>query len=195
MADEAINIHILRTKLQRPPVAPDILPRARLWNRLNEGLQRKLTLISAPAGYGKSTLASRWVATCESPSGWVSLDERESDLRTFLSYVLAAIQPLFPETTFRTEALLEAAHLPSAEDVARYLLNDLHGITDTFILVLDDYYHVQRGSHVHDLVTQILAHPPQAMHLVLVTRQDPPLPIAAMRARGLVTEVRKRRPL
>ena len=190
MADEAINIHILRTKLQRPPLAPDILPRARLLNQLNEERQRTLTLISAPAGYGKSTLASRWVATCESPSGWVSLDERDSDLRTFLSYVLAAIQPLYPETTFRTEALLEAAHLPSAEDVARYLLNDLHRITDTFILVLDDYYHIQRGSPVHDLVTEILAHPPQAMHLVLLTRRDPALPIARLRGLGQLTEIR-----
>lgn len=99
---------VLRTKLQRPAVAPDILARARLLDRLNEGLQRPLTLISAPAGYGKSTLASRWVAACSCPSGWVSLDESDSDLRTFLMYLLAAIRPIFPKTELRTGALLQA---------------------------------------------------------------------------------------
>jgi len=190
MADETINMHILRTKLQRPPVASDILPRARLLDRLNEGRQRTLTLISAPAGYGKSTLASRWVSACDSPNGWVSLDERDSDLRTFLSYFLAAIRSLFPKTELRTEALLEATHFPSPVDVARYLLNDLHQIMEPFIVVLDDYHHIQRGSHVHDLVTEILAYPPQAMHLVLLTRRDPSLPIARLRGRGQMTEIR-----
>jgi LuxR family maltose regulon positive regulatory protein len=190
MADEAINIHILRTKLQRPPVASDVLPRARLWDRLNEGRQRTLTLISAPAGYGKSTLASRWVATCDSPSGWVSLDERDSDLRTFLSYFLAAIRSLFPKAELRTEALLGAAHLPSTDEVARYLLNDLHQVTVPFILVLDDYHHIRPGAPVHDLVKELLAHPPQTMHLVLLTRRDPALPIARMRGLGRMTEIR-----
>ena len=83
---------LLRTKLQRPPIAPDIVPRDRLLELLNSGRQRPLTLISAPAGYGKSTLASRWVAGCNCPSGWVSLDENDNDLRSFLGYVLAAVR-------------------------------------------------------------------------------------------------------
>jgi len=190
MADETTNIHILRTKLQRPPVAPDILPRPRLLDRLNEGRQRTLTLISAPAGYGKSTLASRWVATCDSPSGWVSLDERDSDLRTFLSYFLAAIRSLFPKAELRTEALLGAAHLPSTDEVARYLLNDLHQVTVPFILVLDDYHLIRGESPVHDLLTGFLIHPSQMAHLVLVTRRDPALPIFRLRARGQLTEIR-----
>jgi LuxR family maltose regulon positive regulatory protein len=181
---------ILYTKLQRPPVATDIVPRDRLLDQLNEGLHRPLTLISAPAGYGKSTLASRWVVACDRPSAWVSLEESDNDLQMFLSYVLAAIQTLFPRTEFRTEAILETSQMPPAADLARHLLNDLHQISEPFNLVLDDYHRIQRGSPVNDLLDEFLAHPPRGMHLVLLTRQDPSLPIATMRGRGLVTEIR-----
>jgi LuxR family maltose regulon positive regulatory protein len=182
--------YILYTKLQRPPVAPDIVPRDRLLDRLNAGLQRPLTLISAPAGYGKSTLSSRWAAGCDYPNAWVSLEESDSDLQLFLSYVLAAVQRLFPGTDFRTEAILETSQMPPAADLARHLLNDLHQISEPFNLVLDDYHRIQRGSPVNDLLDEFLAYPPQGMHLVLLTRQDPSLPIATMRGRGLVTEIR-----
>ena len=189
-AEIGLKQGILLTKLQRPPVAPDILPRARLLDRLNEGRHRPLTLISAPAGYGKSTLASRWVGVCDSPSGWVSLDESDCDLRMFLRYVLASIRSAFPKLEFRTEALLEASQLPSAAVLAHQLLNDLHQITKPSILVLDDYHHLRGDSPVHDLLTEILAHPPQAMHLVLLTRRDPALPISRLRGRGQVMEIR-----
>ncbi len=181
---------ILYTKLQRPPVATDIVPRDRLLDQLNEGLHRPLTLISAPAGYGKSTLASRWVVACDRPSAWVSLEESDNDLQMFLSYVLAAIQTLFPRTEFRTEAILETSQMPPAADLTRHLLNDLHQISAPFNLVLDDYHRIQRGSPVNELLDAVLAYPPRGMHLVLLTRQDPSLPIATMRGRGLVTEIR-----
>ncbi len=109
-----MNHPVLRTKLQRPRVPADILPRARLLDLLNDGRGRKLTLISAPAGYGKSTLASRWVEACGFPNGWVSLDERDSDLNTFMSYLLAVVRSLFPKIELRTEAVLEAIQAPSA---------------------------------------------------------------------------------
>jgi len=181
---------ILPTKLQRPAVAPDILPRARLLDRLNEGRQRTLTLISAPAGYGKSTLASRWVASCDCPAGWVSLDESDSDPRMFLSYVLSSIRSLFPKAELRSEALLEANPLPPVEVLARHLLNDLHEITEPFILVLDDFQLIRGESPLHDLLTQFLIHPPQMAHLVLLTRRDPPLPFSRLRGRGQVNEIR-----
>ena len=181
---------ILRTKLQRPPAASDILPRARLLDRLNKGRQRTLTLISAPAGYGKSTLASRWVAACDCPSVWVSLDESDSDLRTFLSYVLAAVSSLFPKIELRTEDLLEANPLPLAPVLAHHLLNDLQEITEPFMLVLDDYHRIRSGGPVHDFLKKILEYPPQAMHLALLTRHDPPFALSGLRGRGQVNEIR-----
>ena len=171
-------------------MAPDIVPRDRLLDRLNAGLHRPLTLISAPAGYGKSTIASRWAAGCDYPNAWVSLEESDSDLQMFLSYVLAAIQTLFPRTNFRTEAILETSQMPPAADLARHLLNDLHQISEPFNLVLDDYHRIQRGSPVNDLLDEFLAYPPRGMHLVLLTRQDPALQIASMRGRGLLNEIR-----
>ena len=181
--------HLLLTKLERPPVAPDILPRARLLDRLNEGRYRPLTLISAPAGYGKSTLASRWAAACDCPSAWVSLDERDGDMHVFLDYLLAAVQSLFPNITFHTEALLEAPQLPAGADLAHHLLNDLQKVTTPFLLVLDDYHYVG-DTPVNDLVAGLLDHPTPTLHLVLLTRRDPALPLATLRGRGQVTEIR-----
>jgi LuxR family maltose regulon positive regulatory protein len=170
--------YILRTRLQLPPVAPDILPRPRLLDLFNEGWQRTLTLISAPAGYGKSTLASRWVAAGDVPSEWVSLDENDSDLRTFLSYVLAAIRSLFPRAELRTEVLLESSQLPYESILITYFINDLNQLTKPFNLILDDYHHIHGGSPVHDLVTEVPTHPPQTMHLLLLKRRDPALAIS-----------------
>jgi len=170
-------------------VARDIVPRARLLARLNAELPRTLTLISAAAGYGKSTLASRWAEASAVHSGWVSLDERDSDPREFLRYLLAAIRSRFPAAELRTETLLEAHQMAPAEECARYLLNDLNSLPEPFLLFLDDYHHIQ-GSFVHDLLAAILEHPPQTLHLVVLTRRDPPLPIARLRGRGQAVEVR-----
>ena len=180
---------LLHTKLNRPSVAPDIVPRDRLIRRLEQGRKRPLTLISAPAGCGKSTLASRWTATCNCPCAWVSLDEGDNDLRQFLSYLVAAIQKLFDKIHLRTETFLEGDRLPPIDELARYLINDLQRVPEPFILVLDDYQHITEAS-VHDLVAVLLEHPARTMHLVLSTRKDPSLPIAALRGRGLVTEIR-----
>ena len=184
-----MNHQILHTKLRRPRLASDILPRARLFELLQEGIGRPLTLISAPAGYGKSTLASRWAEAFEGPVGWVSLDESDNDLRMFLSYFIASIRLLFPKMELGVEGLLQADPLPSVSIISNRLLNDLFSIKDPFVLVLDDYHNIKETC-VHELMTQLLAHPPDTMHLVLATRSDPPLPVATMRGRGLVTEIR-----
>ncbi len=180
---------ILYTKLQRPPVVSDIVPRQRLFEKLNTGRTSPLTLISAPAGYGKSTLASRWSAACDGPSGWVSLDEGDNDLGQFLRYILAAVRSMFPDAVLKSEMLLEANPLPKTAELAQYLLNDLHQLPTQFILVLDDYHRIKQAL-VHDLVTALLKNPARSMHLVLVTRKDPSLPIATLRGRALVTEIR-----
>ena len=179
----------IRTKLHRPPGAADHLHRQHLLDRLNQRLQRPLTLISAPAGYGKTTLASCWLEACESPSGWLSLHEQDNDLRLFLTYVVAAVQTIFPHALSETMALLNAANLPPLSVLVASLTNELDLIEQDFILVLDDIHHIQDRS-VYDLLTELLRHPPQAMHLVLLTRRDPAFPLARLRGLGRMTEIR-----
>ncbi len=188
MASQTDPIPIVRTKLYRPPVAPDVVCREALHNRLQAGIELPLTLMSAPAGYGKSTLASVWLEACDRPGAWVSLDEDDNDLHVFLRYLVAAIQSAFPAFGQDTQALLEAPNLPPASVLTRYLLNDLDEIDKPFILVLDDYHRIHE-SPMHDVLTEVLLHPPREMHLALLTRRDPPLPINRLRARGQVTEI------
>ena len=179
---------ILRTKLHRPPISADIIPRARLIKFLESGIQKTLTLISAPAGYGKSILASQWLEISCLPSIWVSLDESDNDVSAFLKYVLEAIQSLFPQQVLKTKSLVGLAELPSLKVTGRYLLNDLEALSERFILVLDDYHYISNTA-VHDLLAELLIHPSPAMHLVLITRRDPPLALASLQARGILTEL------
>ncbi len=179
---------ILRTKLRRPPISADIIPRLRLLEMLEAGRQRPMTLISAPAGYGKSILASQWLETCECPGAWVTLDENENDLRMFLTYLLEAVQITFPETNLETKILLRAARLPHAKDLTHNLLNDIERVNEPFILVLDDYHRIHEAA-VHDLLIEMLRHPSPMLHLAVLTRRDPSLPIGPMRARSQLTEI------
>ena len=179
---------ILRTKLHPPRVTADIIPRTRLVKLLVDGCDRAMTLISAPAGYGKSIVASQWLGASSRPGAWVSLDESENDLREFLTYFLAAIQNLFPSKNLKTQSLLQAANIPPAKDLCRYVLNDLEHVETPFILVLDDYHHI-RDNLVHDFLRELLHHPSPMLHLALLTRRDPPLPLTQLRAYGQLTEI------
>ncbi|MGD9141213.1 MAG: LuxR family transcriptional regulator, partial [bacterium] len=179
---------ILTTRLHPPPISSDIVARPRLLKTLMEGRRRTMTLISAPAGYGKSVLASQWLAGEKCPGAWVSLDEDDGDPRTFLAYVLAAIQNTFPEAELKTQPLLQAAEMPPPKVLARHLLNDMERIGEEFILVLDDYHHITESS-IHDLIVEMLRHPSPNMHLAVLTRRDPPFPIHALRAGGQMTEI------
>jgi LuxR family maltose regulon positive regulatory protein len=175
------------TKLQRPRVGRRVVPRARLLEQLDAA--QTLTLILAPAGGGKTTLLSAWLETCGLPSAWVSLDEHDDDLRLFATYLIRALGTLFPAVD-QSLAAVRAATLPSSGAIARSLLNDLAAIEQDFILVLDDY-HVIRNQAIHDLITDILLHPPRTLRLFIAARHDPPLPLALLRARGDVTELRR----
>jgi len=180
---------ILRTKLHRPPVPRDHVHRPRLLEYLDHRRDRHLTLVSAPAGYGKSVLISCWMETCDIPNAWLSLDETDSDLRQFLSYFIAGVDTIFPDAMGETTILVNAQTLPPLPVLAGSLANELDAIAQDFILVLDDIHRVQEKS-VYDLLTELLRHPPRTMHLVLASRRDPSLPIASLRARGRVTEIR-----
>jgi len=189
MAGETTPLPIIRTKLHRPPVAGDHVHRAHLLDRLNEHLYRPLTLVSAPAGYGKSTLVSCWVEAIDIPGAWVSLDENDNDLHIFLSYFVDAVQTLFPDACHETRAMLNVAEVPPVSVLASSLINELDQVEKTFILVLDDYHFIRKNA-VHELLSELLKHPPGPMHLVLATRRDPPLPLATLRARSRMTEIR-----
>jgi len=189
MADETITLSILRTKLHRPPVPSDHVHRPRLLERLEERRYRPLTLVSAPAGYGKSTLVSSWLDGCETPFGWLSLDEHDNDLHQFLAYLVTAVRTMFSDAASKTMTLINAPTLPPIPVLASSLTNELDSIEQDFILVLDDIHRIQERS-VYDLVTELLRHPPRPMHLVLVGRRDPPLPMAKLRGSSQVTEIR-----
>src|SRR6266571_2711688 len=180
---------ILATKLYIPRLRPNVVSRPRLLERLNEGLHRKLTLISAPAGFGKTTLVSEWVEGIERPAAWLSLDEGENDPARFLTYLVAALQTIAATIGEGVSGVLQSPQPPPPEAMQTALLNDLTTIQDQFVLVLDDY-HVIDAKAIDQALTYLVEHLPPHMHLVITTREDPQLPLARLRARGHLTEVR-----
>lgn len=180
-------IPILRTKLHRPPVARDHLHRQYLLGWLDERRYRPLTLASAPAGYGNSTLLSCWLKSCDCPSAWISLDANDSNLQSFMVYFLAVVDSMFPGSVNDTRTMVKATDLPPLDILSNSLINDLYEIDQPFILVLDDY-HTIRDKAVHELIHRLLSHPPAAMHLAVAERRDPPFTIFDLCARGQMIE-------
>ena len=180
---------VLLTKLHIPFQRQNLVPRPRLLEMLNCGLAHRLILISAPAGYGKSTLIGEWIRETNLAAAWVSLDEGDNDLARFLDYCVAAIQTVFPEAGKKTQVMLQSPQRPAIEACLSMLINDLVEAGNPVILVLDDYHLIQSQA-VHDAVTFLLNHLPSQAHLVISTRADPPLPISRLRARGQLTELR-----
>jgi LuxR family transcriptional regulator, maltose regulon positive regulatory protein len=188
---------LLVTKLYIPPTRPDIVLRSRLIERLNEGLHCKLTLISAPAGFGKTTLVSQWITACDRPVAWLSLDDEDNDLTRFLMYFIAALQTLClskPEGVAVNIGkgifnVLQSPEPPPTESLLTALINEITTLADNFVLVLDDY-HVIDSKPVDEALTLLLKNLPPQMHLIIITREDPHLPLARLRARGQLTELR-----
>ena len=189
MADRTQAAPIIRTKLHRPLVTRDFVFRKTLQDRLDEGGHQPLTLVSAPAGYGKSTLVSHWLETRDGPSAWLSLDETDSDIRRFLCYVVAAVQTVFPEACAETTAQLEAEELAPLPVLAGCLSNDFDDIEEFLVLVLDDYHRINESA-VHELVNPLLLHPTPRLQLVVISRRDPPLSLGVLRAHNSVAEIR-----
>ncbi len=180
---------ILATKLYLPRLRPNVVSRPRLLERLNEGLHRKLTLIAAPAGFGKTTLVSEWVAFIERPTAWLSLDEGENDPARFVAYLVAALQTIAATLGEGVLSALQSSQPPPIEAILTALLNEITTVPDHFVLVLDDYHMIDARLVDHALAFLVEHLPPQ-MHLVIATREDPQLPLARLRARGHLTEVR-----
>ncbi len=180
---------LLQTKLYVPRLRPSLVPRPHLIKKLNTGLHRKLTLISAPAGFGKTTLVSEWIAEGERPFSWLSLDARDSELTRFLTYLIAALQTHRPSLGKRALRMLESPQMPASEAILTTLLNEITAVTQEFALVLDDYHMVDAPT-IDQALTFLLDHLPPQMHLVITTREDPPLPLSRLRVRGHLSEIR-----
>jgi LuxR family maltose regulon positive regulatory protein len=165
---------LLFTKLYIPPTRSKVVFRPRLVKRLNEGLSTgcKLTLISAPAGFGKTTLVSEWVADCDRPVAWLSLDEGDNDPTRFLIYLVSALRTIMANIGEGVLRVLQSPQPPSIESILIALLNEIATISDHFVLVLDDY-HLIDSKPVDEALTFLLEHLPPQMHLVITTREDP----------------------
>jgi LuxR family maltose regulon positive regulatory protein len=184
------TVPLLATKLYVPAPQPNLVTRPRLIERLSEGLRlgHKLTLISAPAGFGKTTLASAWAASCGRSVAWLSLDEGDNDPARFLAYLAAAMRTVGVEVG---EGEFADAGVPAAtESLLTVLVNRFDAIAEPLILVLDDYHFIT-AQVIHDALAFLLDHQPGDLHLVIVSRADPPLPVARLRARGQLTELRQ----
>jgi LuxR family maltose regulon positive regulatory protein len=180
---------LMRTKLYRPRSSSDVIPRVLLIERLNAGLGGKVTLVCAPAGFGKTTVLTEWVQTLNRPSTWLSLDENDNELAIFVYSLTAALQAVFPDAFKATASLLKAPQFPSLDHAATLFINDLADLPEDVVLVLDDY-HLIHMNEVHTLLDLLIEHLPSQLHLVLATRSDPPLPLARWRARGYLNELR-----
>jgi len=193
---------LLETKFYIPPVRSHLVQRTRLIQKLNDGLPNKLTLISAPAGFGKTTLVNEWVSQILSPGnedsqsavhvGWISLDEADNALARFLVYFTTSLKRI-PGTNSAIGGgaleMLRSYRLPPVDTILTSLLNEITATSHKIILVLDDY-HLIEIQPIHDALSFLPEHSPSQLHLVIATRKDPLIPLARLRARCQMTELR-----
>jgi LuxR family maltose regulon positive regulatory protein len=191
---------ILQTKLNIPPLRPSLVPRPRLIEKLNEGLfaessvdeshlfNRKLTLISAPAGFGKTTLGSSWIQQLDVSTAWLSLDEGENEPNRFVYYMIAALQEAHGELGQSAISLLQSPQPPPVETLLTLLINDLANMAGRVVLVFDDY-HVISELDVHKAITFLLDNQPPQLHLVIIGRSDPVFPLHRLRGSGQMTGI------
>lgn len=180
---------LLETKLYIPRLRPDVVARPRLSERLRRGANSKLTLISAPAGFGKTTLLTEWLAASTTKQvAWLSLDSKDSRPATFWTYLITALQTVVPGLGASALPLLQSADAP-IEAVLTTVINELAAVPDDVAVVLDDY-HVVESPDVEQGMIFLLEHLPPQVHVVIATRADPRLPLARLRARGELVEIR-----
>ena len=184
-----MTVSLLSTKLHVPPVRAESVSRPRLVEQLDAGLDRKLTLISAPAGFGKTTLLSEWAKRLPARVAWLALDEGDNDPARFWTYLVAALQTVQAGLGQEVLQLLQAPQPPATQTILTVLLNEIAARTQDIILVLDDYHLISQQA-VHEGIAFLLEHMPRNVHLVLATRADPPLPTYRLRARAELTELR-----
>lgn len=193
---------LLSTKLYIPSTRPELVPRPRLIEQLSNGLYRKLTLVSAPAGFGKTTLVSEWVDNLSSADqigrqsdhyiGWLSVDKGDNDRVQFLSYIIAAlsqIDQLGPSFGRPAMGMLKSQKPPPNETILNSLINEIDAISAKLLFVFDDYHLIETQS-IHDALTYLIDHLPPQVHLVIISRENPPLPLSRLRAGDQLTDLR-----
>jgi LuxR family maltose regulon positive regulatory protein len=183
---------LLATKFHKPPLLSNLVSRKHLLHRLDEGLQQgsRLTLISTPAGYGKTTLLGEWIRASNLPVAWLSLDEGDNDPARFLSYLVSALRTIEPQIGEAALAKLQNSQSQIPVEALTSLVNELLDFPG-WILILFDDYHTIHNQAIHDALTFLLEHAPPHVHVVIASRADPLLPIARLRGRGQVTELRQ----
>lgn len=186
-----MKFSLLSTKLYIPPPLSDLVFRPRLIEQLSAGLKGKLTLLSAPAGYGKTTLLSTWLNQFDRPAAWLSLDEGDNDIARFLDYLIAALQTLVPECGAALPTLHGVSGSPPTNILLTSLINEISNIPQDILLILDDY-HTISVQEIHQVITFLLENLPKNLHITIASRTDPPLQLARLRARGHMVEIRAR---
>jgi LuxR family maltose regulon positive regulatory protein len=181
---------LLQTKLFLPTVRSSRIVRQQLIDQLNQGATGRLCLISASAGSGKTTLAASWAEQSQRPVAWISLDQGDNEPTRFLAYLLAALHALQPESERQSSAPHQPHLPPLNEAVLTHVINEITRHSTAFSLVLDDY-HLITESRIHETVAFILDNMPPGMNLLIISRQDPPLPLSRLRAQGQITEIRQ----
>jgi LuxR family maltose regulon positive regulatory protein len=184
-----LTISLLATKLGVPALRPNVIPRSRLLARLEQSLFCPLTLVSAPAGYGKTTLTAAWIRRSGLPAAWLSLDEADDDPARFLSYFIAALQQTHAAIGKDLAASLLAGQVPPRDVILTTLVNDLLQTPGQFLCVLDDFQAIQ-DKFILEVLDGLIGRQPPHFHLILLTREDPFLPLARLRARNQLIEVR-----
>lgn len=187
-----MSIPILTTKLFIPPSRLTLVPRCRLIEQVEAGVHAKLSLVLAPAGFGKTTLITSWIRQKRDGNerlvAWLSLDENDNDLVRFLSYMIAALQTIDQKVGQTAISLLNATQLPPIENLLTLLINDIANLPSQAVLVLDDYHFISNPD-IHRGMAFLVEHLPPHFHLIIITREAPPLPLHRLRVRGQVTEI------
>jgi LuxR family maltose regulon positive regulatory protein len=186
---------LITVKARRPKISSEIVPRPHLTERLNLGLDRTHIVVVAPAGYGKSTLVSSWLAKSDYPSAWLTLDEADNDLGSFLSAFIVALGQVLPDACQSTKDILQRASLPAPSVLLASLINELGqalipSVEKRKLVVALDDYHTIRNRDIHKLLTALLQSSPPGFHLVILSRRDPPIGLSKLRAQSLVAEFR-----
>ncbi len=180
---------LLSTKFYIPPVGAHLVSRSRLIERLKDVQKKKLTLISAPAGFGKTTLLSDWIQKIRIRVAWLTLDKDDNDPIYFFSYVIGALQRVKENIGHTAMNMLRSPQSPPLESILISLINDIIAISKDFAFVLDDY-HLVENNQIHRMISFLLEHLPQRMHLIIAARADPPLLLARLRSQNQLTEIR-----